>query len=643
MIGYFPDPYPDELVYSIIARYHQRMRSNNYSATFKTFFGKVFFGNSFKGFPRNLTHLIDTLPPYHNYTVDGLINNHTMLPYYKLFLSDAKIKALKERMIGTDPAYFGAIRYVPLSVTTTQRFMKLCGSCVEEDRTAYGECYWHRIHQAPGVEICPRHALPLLQVKYPVSQSFQILIAEQEIKHIAIDSRDIIPKNLEVLLQLSRNIEWLFNHHNHIKMLDNDTLRKKFIFYAFQKGLSTTLSNDLPDHFKINEAFQNYYPEEVLALLNYELEVNSRSKWVRHIYMFNTKATLPLPKLLLIGLVCNTIEEFLEVEVPEMKSYVPFGLGPWPCLNQFCKYYKQLIVKEVALKRENSVTKVNTGIFQCPECEFSYKRQGPDKMPEDQFRIGNIVSYGPVWQTKFEEIWNDPSIALEEKAKLLKKSAKEIKKLVIKLGLPFPTRLKKVPTKSYEEFELNKVEEANLKEKKLEKCKETWLILYQENPNLSKSALRKMAQKDYRYLYTHAPNWLNKNSPSRNPKQPSPQNDQIFWQNQDLYYLSELNKRINVLKDSPLKWINYNSILTPLGIYRKVINNRANLPLTYQYLKENTETYEQSALRRINWGVEYCKVNEIKPTITEFLKLIHIELRKKPELQYAVRAAVNSL
>ena len=38
---------------------------------------------------------------------------------------------------------------------------KLCRLCRQEDITAYGMTYWHRIHQVPGIDICPHHLTPL--------------------------------------------------------------------------------------------------------------------------------------------------------------------------------------------------------------------------------------------------------------------------------------------------------------------------------------------------------------------------------------------------------------------------------------------------------------------------------------------------
>jgi hypothetical protein len=76
MITCFPDPYPDELLYSICARYGERVRYPNQ----RKFLIQELFGSKCSsatvGLPCHLAHLISVLPPGHSYTVKRLIDNH---------------------------------------------------------------------------------------------------------------------------------------------------------------------------------------------------------------------------------------------------------------------------------------------------------------------------------------------------------------------------------------------------------------------------------------------------------------------------------------------------------------------------------------------------------------------------------------
>src|SRR5258707_13462177 len=89
MITCFPDPHPDEIFYSLCARYANRMK---YSA--KTAVTRDLFGSNAPlvniAFPSRLGTLVANLPFFQHYTVDRLIDDHTRL-------SD-----IRENMVGTN-------------------------------------------------------------------------------------------------------------------------------------------------------------------------------------------------------------------------------------------------------------------------------------------------------------------------------------------------------------------------------------------------------------------------------------------------------------------------------------------------------------------------------------------------------------
>ncbi len=58
-------------------------------------------------------------------------------------------------------------------------------------------------------------------------------------------------------------------------------------------------------------------------------------------------------------------------------EYLPFGKGPYPCLNPVCKQYKKQVIENVEI-RNSYKNKSPIGYFTCPNCGFSYLRRGPD-------------------------------------------------------------------------------------------------------------------------------------------------------------------------------------------------------------------------------------------------------------------------
>ena len=101
MLGYFTCHYPDELLYSLCARYSDEMRYPKKFIVFEALFG-------YRGpvpsidLPGRLGILAARLPSEYEYTVDDLIEKHTLWPYYSAFLAPEKACAVREGMLSDD-------------------------------------------------------------------------------------------------------------------------------------------------------------------------------------------------------------------------------------------------------------------------------------------------------------------------------------------------------------------------------------------------------------------------------------------------------------------------------------------------------------------------------------------------------------
>ncbi len=107
MVGFFPDPYPDELFYSVCARYHHRVRYRAHRSTAQDLFGARTVAAI--DLPSSLNHLIAALPPDHRYPVDQLIDNHTLLPFYAPFLPPERVTRLRHSMAEEEARFIGKL------------------------------------------------------------------------------------------------------------------------------------------------------------------------------------------------------------------------------------------------------------------------------------------------------------------------------------------------------------------------------------------------------------------------------------------------------------------------------------------------------------------------------------------------------
>ena len=164
MLHYFPTPYPDELWYSVLARYHTHSGALSWQATMAALFGDARDTDVGSFFPNNSIHKILAQLPPGFLPAQEIALQHTLLPFLLRFQpADRKAAILEAFLIGEDmrPRYLRATRDIK------PRSMRYCPVCVREDTQTYGEPYWHREHQIGLMPLCPRHRCRLRDKPIP--------------------------------------------------------------------------------------------------------------------------------------------------------------------------------------------------------------------------------------------------------------------------------------------------------------------------------------------------------------------------------------------------------------------------------------------------------------------------------------------
>lgn len=158
MLGYFPAPYEDELLYSMIARYalHTGQSSNQ-----KAVIREVFSSSTAVAIPDLPSHL-DALA--HNLqlvwptNVKDLISSFTLAPIYLPFLSQGQTGKVTRSMHSDIGGRIHTRSGIVASTIKQLAFFRYCPGCIKEQELEYGEIYWRRSHQLPGLEFCKRHS-----------------------------------------------------------------------------------------------------------------------------------------------------------------------------------------------------------------------------------------------------------------------------------------------------------------------------------------------------------------------------------------------------------------------------------------------------------------------------------------------------
>lgn len=163
MIGFFPEIYEDELLYSLLCRYYQRTGYTKY----------IFAVDDL--FMRRTVHLvIEWVNEYSPDAMDHItkrtdfetvVRNHTMFPAYTRFLPKERRNAALHSLLVCDGNYYNLVVNQKVK---HKRFLRYCPICAAEDRERYGETYWHREHQIVHLDICPKHRCRLVDSNVPI-------------------------------------------------------------------------------------------------------------------------------------------------------------------------------------------------------------------------------------------------------------------------------------------------------------------------------------------------------------------------------------------------------------------------------------------------------------------------------------------
>lgn len=212
MLGQFPQPYPDELLYSVLARYYVRSGYSNYVFAAEDLFQSRYVRPSFEYVSPLNKEVIACLRKID--TIQNILLKHTMFPYHCRFLPMERKDKAMQALINMDSNFRNLILFPKRSVTPSMRY---CPLCAADDRKNYGETYWHRLHQIYELTVCPVHKCFLVNTDYKLSGKLPPDLIPAEI--VVPLSENITLCDNEMLLSFAEYVKEIFDLP--IKM-DND-------------------------------------------------------------------------------------------------------------------------------------------------------------------------------------------------------------------------------------------------------------------------------------------------------------------------------------------------------------------------------------------------------------------------------------
>lgn len=572
MLIFFPTPYPDELLYSVCARYHVRSGNISYKRTLDDIFENRGLTASVL-LPSGIGSLVKSINNAGTFNEQKVIYKHTMFLFFTAFHSEEKSQQIYQSMCSDDGKSIYVRAGINASGVPQNKYLRFCPKCMKEDKEKYGEHYWHRSHQIPGIHCCLKHlsllynsavrTVPDNKHRFHIPTSNNCIVAKESYVFNGVKKKTITAY-LDIVKKLAPYIELLMNElfPKHDLQWFDHKYRSKLVemnmaYYTGRVKQKTW-----------REYFSSFYDNEVLQLFFSSL--SNEGDWLSMIVQKNRKSFHPIRHLLVMSALGLSLENVFNQEIEE-----PFGHPNWYCLNTVCQYYHQPVIEEVTVTLCEK-TKAPIGTFTCPRCRFSYTRRGPDKNEKDRYCKTRVKQYGHVWNEKLQE-FAGMGLGLRELSRKMGADPNTIKRY---LAL-----------------------DENKKEIAIEQCdidfeKQAWLKLQEKNPQKSKTELRKENKALYMKLYRNDKEWLGKNSPSPEKKKSI---EKVDWKRRDEELLEKVRDTVENLlyfESKPVR-ITVGRIGYLIG-ERALLEKKLNrLPRTKSYLEKKVETINQFQERRI--------------------------------------------
>lgn len=190
-IAHFPEPYPDELIYSVFCRYYDHSPYAKQASAKADLFRNP-NGPLDPEFLNVLTD--DAMQMIRKIGIETVLTKHTMLPQYLRFSHGKRKQQILHAL------YKGEQLIVPGYHRWYQQSLMYCPVCAADDRRTYGEAYYHRAHNLRNIGLCTKHRCRLLRADIGNNLASAERMANDRIMTLSV--HDILEVTVANFLQL---------------------------------------------------------------------------------------------------------------------------------------------------------------------------------------------------------------------------------------------------------------------------------------------------------------------------------------------------------------------------------------------------------------------------------------------------------
>lgn len=600
MIPLLPPLYPDELLYSLLARYHWLTCSDSPKQTLDELFGNrhVRAGIALQS---DLGALFARLPPRCRLTPEKLATEATLFPYLTAFQpQEVRDWALAMLIDGSAESVHVRLGLAAGAVRLPAA-LRYCPVCRVEMHALYGELYWRREHQLPGVLVCSVHGVPLADslVRPAEANQHEFIVSDEGNcpPDLAPPTWAGNPEPMKLLRDIAQANANLLATSSPARPLAEwgEYYRAALVARGFGKG---TVSID-------QAAFLDAY----LAYFNPILDVLPEAApdlWLEGMARKHRKAFAPLRHVLL---------SLLLDALPLLICPQPFGPGPWLCRNPLAEHHGQPVITDCFTHEEGGRT---IGVFRC-SCGYAFSEAA------EQGSRMRILDLGPLFEIRLRELLAART-GLRATARALAVDPNTVLRYVDKLGLSsgWKPRQKRRTLPAIDR----------------DTVRTRWSAAYLASPHLPRKRLRATLPAEYAWLYRHDRDWLKAQPPFSAGSSSGRQ--RYDWPAIDAATAANLRHGAARLRvETPSVPVTRAALEHCLGKPHWLAKRLTKLPLCAAALEELTEPLETFQCRRVAWAVEELHRQALPIAVWRLRRLAGLRDRCAPSVEAALRAAEN--
>lgn len=579
-LSFFPEPLPDEPLYSLAARYHRSVNYSSYRDCVDDLFGRSFVSATVD-LPSRLSDLALRLP-WENWTVQRLISGHTSAPYFSFLAKDLQRHRLAAALSGTPPPSGAAVLGAMTTKVKNHHYLRYCPVCVETDRQTHTFAYWHRAHQLPGVMVCSRHHCALADS--PVTRK------SRRNRHAFYDlecalQMDGAPQQYnvvvsETMVAIAHDSAWILHNEDSATNLElcRAALQSRFRLIGWMTSAGSLRAKTL------RLAWEQRYPLSLRTALRCGIDhLTDPTPIVRSLIYGGRCGVHPLLTLLILRLIGQS-PEILTAEVRSLTGVSRQSDLTGTCVNALCPDYGSS--RGIVYKRPSN--KQHERIVCCSRCGMQYY------LHQDSARSIRIVVRGELWDDCLRSGIAAKQQSLRQLARKLGVDPTTVKRHAQRLNLSVPWNAPAMRQSS------PSVDHDLLGRKRIE-----WTRLRESKPSAPRKELRRLVPALWAWLYRNDREWFFSHQPTK--RQVVSTHQRVDWDSRDRQLSLALVSCVRDVHQRARRPIR----VTRAELARRLGNTQIfrnsvirHLPRTARTARRVVESTKDFAERRIAWAVD---------------------------------------